>query len=1566
MMYIYFFACLTFETNFAIDNDGDGYTEYDGDCNDYARDIGLSECIDDDGDGQNEYEGDCDDTDPYVFQGNAEKEGNEEGCYRDKDRDGYGEKLDVTEEVESEGSVGGNITSGQDCDDGSALIHPNANEYCDELDNNCDELVDNDPITGTTYYLDSDGDDFGSSESIISCSQQEGYSIFSTDCDDSNSTIHPNAKELCDGENIDENCNGFVNDEDENINIESQSKYYLDEDGDGYGNPYKSTFSCLLPEGYVENDEDCIDDAEYQIGEVVIYGNEINPSRDEICDDLDIDENCNGYSDDNDSLLNTTSTTTFYLDYDNDNYGADNQVIQACSRLAGTIEEGGDCDDTNPSIHPNALEYCDGENIDENCNGFSDNDDIFADYAVADGSRVWFFADEDGDGYGAENGDSQRLCDSIEGWSLIQQDCNDENDTINPDVPEICDDDNVDENCNNLSDDEDENVQNTTVYYVDADSDGFGNENLPVQRCDSSIEFTPHYGSCVSESEDPLAWLDCNQANAYFDCDDGDPEVNYKSDEICDGIDNDCDGEIDDADTSVFSQSGTTFYVDNDGDGYGDTDNTEKRCAITQGYTSQPLDCDDENATVYPEAIEICDGLFNNCTLRGSLSLPPEEEQDVDGDGYVICSIQNWQGDEIIGGEDCNDADNSVYPNAPELCDSIFNDCNHLDWGIDIIPVSESDSDGDNYVSCDYRESVWKGNNILGGLDCDDDDTNVISSELDRDCDTILDTMDCAPENSSQPSIDADCDDIVTDEDCDDSNPLAGGLPSIYDENCDGKLDDSVSVGSYHSCVIDSYRNLSCFGDNTYGQTEVPEGLFLQVAAGDNHTCAVDNIQEIQCWGDNSSQQSIPPGGTYIQVSSGADFSCALDIDGYATCWGNIVSGRGNVPSVPLQDISAGEDHICGLDLSGEVLCWGSGTLSQTTAPAGIFNQISSGDKFTCGIGDDRRLQCWGNFVSFINSFVENVSAGANHICVVDVLQNVDCVGELDFERDEKYLEVSSGDLHSCGMDENLNIWCWGANHYGQSRTDFDDDGTSYLLDCNDNDAQEYSLFEDDDCDGVLRIDDCDDLDPNLGDISIDADCDGILTGDDCDDNLSDDDDCDGVFVEEDCNDNDDTIGSFFTDVDCDGVVTEEDCDDTEASLGNSISDNDCDGIVFGEDCDDTDIGLGASVYDDDCDGLINDVDLDADGDGDCDNSASSIEQDQDCDGVVTEEDCDDNDVLLGSIENDVDCDGILTGDDCDDDLSGDNDCDGVVTEEDCDDSNALVSSLEHDLDCDGVLTDEDCDDSNPELGLQSMDNDCDGITTVVDCNDSVFDMENSCLLPTKISFSLRGVWDGANQMLYPVTLFGSLAGEHDAVQEDVIVDVLLVDDEYEDATTDEERQEHSCHVEADYIPQVGTFDLELEDATTMLEYWGTFDGVLHYSLSSISEGCSKIDASVFTTGQPEFLQDFRFGIAFAPLTTILEEVASELYGQYWSYHQDFHLAQYIFVERMDTEGSYSFLGEPMSYGVLYETNSNRHLILDIDDYSPNRISTQNSPHFGYVRGETTVFIPLQEILTTQ
>jgi len=191
-----------------------------------------------------------------------------------------------------------------------------------------------------------------------------------------------------------------------------------------------------------------------------------------------------------------------------------------------------------------------------------------------------FYADADGDGYG-NPAVSVSACTAPAGYVANNTDCNDSNASIKPGATEVCN--GIDDNCNGSID---EGLTYIT-YYADADGDGYGNPAVSVTSCSG-----PPAGYVVNNT-------DCNDANA---------SINPGATEVCNGIDDNCNGSIDEGLTFV------TYYADADGDGYGDPTSTTTSCSGAPiGYVVDNTDCDDAFATVYPGATEICDGLDNDC-----------------------------------------------------------------------------------------------------------------------------------------------------------------------------------------------------------------------------------------------------------------------------------------------------------------------------------------------------------------------------------------------------------------------------------------------------------------------------------------------------------------------------------------------------------------------------------------------------------------------------------------------------------------------------------------------------------------------------------------------------------------------------------------------------------------------------------------------------------------------------------------------------------------------------------------------------------------------------------------
>ena len=308
---------------------------------------------------------------------------------------------------------------------------------------------------------------------------------------------------------------------------------------------------------------------------------------------------------------------------------------------------------------------------------------VFAACRYPNADQRWdLTTDADGDGYTSD------------------VDCNDNNADIHPGADETCD--GQDDNCNGQVDD---NAIDQTTWYFDGDADGYAADGADSQQA-------------------------CDQPDGYADqtgdCDDNDKDINPGATDIPgDGIDQNCNG-----------HDAMGCYADTDHDGYGDLNSTTisdtGSCDTAAGQADNPEDCDDNHATVYPTAPDLCDGLQNDCDNWASPTDPgalPADEIDDDDDGYVACDFAegvtaaNWGNVEtpaVIGGSDCAPDNPARYPNAPELCDGKINACGST------LPSDEVDDDDDGYVECDLDVAVADWGHVetppvIGGGDCNDD-----------------------------------------------------------------------------------------------------------------------------------------------------------------------------------------------------------------------------------------------------------------------------------------------------------------------------------------------------------------------------------------------------------------------------------------------------------------------------------------------------------------------------------------------------------------------------------------------------------------------------------------------------------------------------------------------------------------------------------------------------------------------------------------------------------------------------------------------------------------------------
>lgn len=155
---------------------------------------------------------------------------------------------------------GDGYASSVDCDDADDAVHPDAVEICNGVDDNCDGVTDEDAVDRVERFVDADGDGFGAAGSgFDSCDADSGVEN-DEDCNDADPAVHPDAEEVCDPEDVDEDCDGLADDADESAAFVSKHDFYLDGDGDGFGDPGQKILACDLAPGRVLDATDCDDE----------------------------------------------------------------------------------------------------------------------------------------------------------------------------------------------------------------------------------------------------------------------------------------------------------------------------------------------------------------------------------------------------------------------------------------------------------------------------------------------------------------------------------------------------------------------------------------------------------------------------------------------------------------------------------------------------------------------------------------------------------------------------------------------------------------------------------------------------------------------------------------------------------------------------------------------------------------------------------------------------------------------------------------------------------------------------------------------------------------------------------------------------------------------------------------------------------------------------------------------------------------------------------------------------------------------------------------------------------
>jgi hypothetical protein len=371
----------------------------------------------------------------------------------------------------------------------------------------------------------------------------------------------------------------------------------------------------------------------------------------------------------------------------------------------------------------------------------------------------------------------------------LGDDCDDDDPAILPGAMELCDAMGVDEDCDPL-----------TLGGRDGDGDGY----VDV--------------AC------------CNGATCGDDCNDAVRGASPTGTEVCNGIDDDCDGSFDE-DVQVV------VYRDADGDGRGDPSMAQLACALSPGYSVHDDDCDDTDASRSPVLTEACDGIDNDCDGVADPADAPTltswfEDEDGDGFGNPVVSVDSCarpMGSYSLLGTDCDDRDRARNPRQAELCNGIDDDCNGVaDFALAPGDLEDDDLDGRADARCVPRPV---------DADCDDRDASSgaggeeICDGRDNDCDGSFDEgvgvtvfyrdADSDGHGSEASGVTLGCGAVsgfvTSNDDCDDTtdtrNPDVVEGCNGRDDDCDARVDEdplasicSPLDGAPRACVAGRCR----------------------------------------------------------------------------------------------------------------------------------------------------------------------------------------------------------------------------------------------------------------------------------------------------------------------------------------------------------------------------------------------------------------------------------------------------------------------------------------------------------------------------------------------------------------------------------------------------------------------------------------------------------------------------------------------------------------------------------------------------------------------------------------
>ena len=640
-------------------------------------------------------------------------------------------------------------------------------------------------------------------------------------------------------------------------------------------------------------------------------------------------------------------------DLDGDGYGA-----LGCA-------DGTDCDDDDADVFAGNVELCDAAGRDEDC-----------DPTTRGG------IDDDGDGF-----ESSACCNG----SDCGPDCDDARFTSNPDGADVC---------NALDDDCDGTIDEMVRVsgFIDADRDGFGDSSMPRTACETEVGFSVTGGDC---DDTPGTGITRSP---------GQPE-------FCDGLDNDCDPQIDEMAAPL------DWFADEDGDGFGSRSSgpAVSSCSPVADHVLNDRDCDDRSSSFSPRAPEVCNGLDDDCNGLSDFQIAPGDFEDDDGDRVVDLACAPL-------GRDCDDRSPSVGSGDPEICDGRDNDCDtRVDEGA-ASAVFFRDADGDGY-------GTDRGGAVVGctppvgyvsrGGDCDDADRDrsPIATEVcdgsDADCDGTIDESVVCP-------LDGTCS----------VGACRDPLCPMGTDDCDGLSDNGCETNTATSPTSCGGCDRACGAMGTTSAPTCSAGRCVLVCGPGRDDCDGDAANG--CETDLSSAPlNCGACGRRCNVGTGDTFTCTAGAcgvgacrTGFSNCDGNAANGCETTgmtcPTCGLlsadcdgngtcEDLTTRDDHCgaCGVRCRVGSSC-GGGVCDRPV-------EIDTNNVASCARFESGRVACWGDNS---NGALGQVNTPPFPGGALEV-----------YLEGHRALEVSMADTSACALVEDGTVWCWGDNSRGQLGT---------------------------------------------------------------------------------------------------------------------------------------------------------------------------------------------------------------------------------------------------------------------------------------------------------------------------------------------------------------------------------------------------------------------------------------------------------------------------------------------------------------------------------------------------